>query len=43
MVVVDALNCQKKTAEAVVAGHADYLLCAKDNQETLKKDTEDYV
>ena len=43
MVVADALNCQKKTAEAVIAGHADYLLCAKDNQETLKKDIEDYV
>lgn len=43
MVVADALNCQKKTAQAVMAGHADYLLCAKDNQENLKKDIEDYV
>lgn len=43
MVVADALNCQKKTAAAVIAGEADYLLCAKDNQETLKKEIEDYV
>lgn len=43
IVVADALNCQKKTARAVIAGSADYLLCAKDNQETLKKDIEDYV
>lgn len=43
MVVADALNCQKKTARAVIDGHADYLLCAKDNQETLKEDIEGYV
>lgn len=43
VVVADALNCQKKTAKAIIAGKADYLLCAKDNQETLKKDIEDYV
>lgn len=43
MIVADALNCQKKTAKAVIDGGADYLLCAKDNQETLKKDIEDYI
>lgn len=43
IVVADALNCQKKTAKAVIAGTADYLLCAKDNQEPLKKEIEDYV
>lgn len=43
IVVADALNCQKKTAQAVIDGGADYLLCAKDNQETLKNDIEDYV
>jgi len=37
MVVADALHCQKETAKA------DYLLNVKDNQETLKKDIEDYV
>lgn len=41
--VADALICQKNTAKAIIAGSADYLLCAKDNQETLKKDIEDYV
>lgn len=43
LVVADALNCQKKTASAIIARKADYLLCAKDNQEILKKDIEDYV
>lgn len=43
IVVADALNCQKKTAAAVIGRGADYLLCAKDNQETLKKEIEDYV
>ena len=33
----------EKTASAIIAGNADYLLCAKDNQGTLKKDIEDYV
>lgn len=37
MVVADALNCQKKTAAIIIKKNADYLLCAKDNQETLKK------
>lgn len=43
MVVADALNCQKKTAEVIVKGKADYLLCVKDNQGNLKKDIEAYV
>lgn len=43
MVVADALNCQKKTAKMILAGGGDYLLNVKDNQETLKKDIEDYV
>lgn len=43
VVVDDALNCQKKTAEAIIDNGADYLLCIKDNQENLKKDIEDYV
>lgn len=43
MVVADALHCQKETAKAIVDGKADYLLSVKDNQETLKKDIEDYV
>jgi predicted transposase YbfD/YdcC len=43
MVVADALHCQKETAKEIVGGKADYLLNAKDNQETLKQDIEDYV
>jgi hypothetical protein len=43
MVVVDALNCQKETAAAVIKGKGDYLLSVKDNQQTLKEDIEGYV
>lgn len=43
MVVADALNCQKETAKVVVSGKGDYLLDAKGNQGTLKKEIEDYV
>jgi predicted transposase YbfD/YdcC len=43
MVVADALNCQTKTATAIIDKKADYLLSVKDNQETLKQNIEDYV
>jgi len=43
LVVADALNCQKDTAEAIIDAEADYLLNVKDNHETLKEDIEDYV
>ncbi|WP_242843406.1 ISAs1 family transposase [Ruminococcus albus] len=43
IVVADALNCQKETAEIIVKQKADYLLCVKDNHPNLKKDIEDYV
>ncbi len=43
MIVADALNCQKETAEIVVRGKADYLLCVKYNQPNLKKDIEEYI
>lgn len=43
MIVADALNCQKETAEIIVEQKADYLLCVKDNHINLKKDIEDYV
>lgn len=43
MVVADALNCQKETAEIIVKQKADYLLCVKDNHPNLKKDIEDFV
>ena len=35
IVVADALNCQKETAEIIVEGEADYLLCVKDNHPNL--------
>ena len=40
LVVADALNCQKKTAETVIRKGADYLFSVKDNQENLKDDIE---
>ena len=43
MVVADALNCQKETAQAIISAEADYLLNVKDNHENLKEDIEDYV
>lgn len=43
MIVADALNCQKETAEIIVKQKADYLLCVKDNHPNFKKDIEDYV
>ncbi len=35
IVTVDALHCQVKTAETIIAGDADYVIAAKGNQETL--------
>ena len=38
LIVADALNCQQKAAEAVVAGKADYLLDVKANQRNLEEE-----
>jgi len=43
MIVADALHCQKETAAAIVKKKADYLLSVKGNQQTLRKNIEDYV
>lgn len=43
MIVADALNCQQKTAEAIVKGKGDYLLDAKGNQPTLEREIFEYV
>lgn len=43
VIVADALNCQKETAEIVIKQKADYLLSVKDNHPNLKKDIEEYV
>ena len=37
------MNCRIKTAKSILEAKADYLLCAKSNQPTLKSDIEEYV
>ena len=37
------MHCQKKSAETIVNGEGDYLLCVKDKQPCLKNDIEDYI
>lgn len=43
VIVADALNCQKETAEIIIDGEADYLLSVKDNHPNLKSDIKDYI
>ena len=43
MVVADALNCQKETAEVIIKGKGDYLLYARGNQPSLEREIADYV
>lgn len=43
MIVADALNCQKETAEVIVKNGGDYLLSVKENQRTLNCEIADYV
>ena len=43
MIVADALNCQKKTAEIIVSKEADYMLDVKDNQKNLKNEIKEYL
>ena len=43
MVVADALNCQRETAEAIVRGKGDYLLNAKGNRPALEEEIRDFV
>ena len=43
IIVADALNCQKKTAKAIVEKGGDYLLSVKKNQKLLFEDVKDYV
>jgi predicted transposase YbfD/YdcC len=38
LVTIDAMGCQKRITEAIVAGGADYVLAVKDNQPTLHED-----
>jgi len=43
LVVADALNCQKKTAQAIINGKADYLLAVKENQRDLYNDIKLFI
>ena len=43
LVTADALNCQTKTAEIILEGKGDYLLCAKDNHEQTRKAVEECI
>lgn len=42
-VVADALNCQRKTAKAIIDAGADYVLNVKNNQEELRNDVEKHI
>lgn len=41
VVTLDAMNCQKKTAEQIIKQQGDYLFCLKDNHPDLKRNVED--
>lgn len=43
LVTADALNCQKKTCQAIIDAKADYLLFAKSNQRKLMEAIEERV
>jgi predicted transposase YbfD/YdcC len=40
LVTIDAMGCQKRITEAIIAGGADYVLAVKDNQPTLHEDVQ---
>lgn len=42
-VTIDAMGCQKKIAEEIVAGGGDYVLAVKDNQRTLFEEMKLYL
>lgn len=37
IITIDAIGCQKSIAKLIIENKADYILCAKDNQEALKE------
>ena len=43
VVVADALNCQTDTAQEIIQGGADYLLCVKKNQKNTYRAIEEYI
>lgn len=42
IVTADAMSCQKEITRQIIDKQADYVLGLKDNQLTLRRDTEDY-
>jgi predicted transposase YbfD/YdcC len=40
LVTIDAMGCQKRITEEIIAGGADYVLAVKENQPTLHKDVQ---
>lgn len=42
IVTIDAMGCQKKIAEKIVKGGADYILALKGNQETMHEEVADF-
>ena len=40
LVTIDAIGCQKRITEEIIAGGADYVLAVKDNQPTLHEDVQ---
>ena len=40
LVTIDAMGCQKRITEEIIAGGADYVLAVKDNQPTLHEDVQ---
>ena len=43
VIVADALNCQAKTAQTILDGDGDYLLCVKKNQKNTRQAIENYM
>ena len=43
LVTADAMNCQTNTAEIILEGKGDYLLCAKDNHEQTRQAVERHI
>ena len=43
LVTADAMNCQTDTAQIILKGKGDYLLCAKDNHEQTRKAVERHI
>lgn len=41
-ITIDAMGCQKKIAEVIVDGSADYILGLKDNQPTMRQEVEQF-